>query len=289
MALFSRLFGTSGPVEQLNFEIQKNWYVSDPELNQLSDVLSHHPYLRLTKSNDTMDDYDILILSLIGDSVVCDDLDTPPTITFRARKKGMPIIFDQFVLFKSKFFARRGPQPTVRLRFDSNEPASYETSFSTDKTSLFFEPLNIFQKTVTTDKLRLQVITEHGSPVLATFDLAAARPAFEMFSHAILGPEFPEILAVNHEIMDHIMRMGPKYTIAKKKALAALRFPPGPIDYTKGAALYKAAQAYAVARQACEIYGIFPEGPTSTRSPNMPWTHTLYNEALGAYVTRWGR
>jgi hypothetical protein len=137
--------------------------------------------------------------------------------------------------------------------------------------------LDILQSTIAAKNLRLQIAAERGSPVLATFDFAAARHAFEIFSLAVIGPDFRDIFTVNYQIMDAILRMGPKSTLANKKALDAVAFHPGPIDYTKGGAFYKAAQDYAVKRQASEIYGTFPD-MTKSSKPKMPWKVMLYNE-----------
>lgn len=284
MAFFSKLFGGAvrrelPPERQqqaLNLTIPQDWSIPTADLQKLSEFLARHPNLVLTNARDPMDDAQILTLAIIASELECRDLERPPTLFFRARRTGMSVALEQFVVFRDKFFARRGSEPTVRLRFDSESPAVYENSLSTDKAGLFFESLSIVQKSLTANVLRLHVVTAHGSPVLAAFDMAAARPVLQVFAQAILGPDYAQIVTVHPSIMDFLMRGGPRYTLAYKKALSSLKCAPGPIDYTKSAAFYQAAQTYAAARQSSEICGTFPGGLGS--EPRMPWNHLLYNE-----------
>jgi hypothetical protein len=281
MGLFSGLFGAfspSDPAEPLAFEIQQGWFLDDADLKELSEILSNHPSLKVMQSHDAMDDYNVLTLSLAASQMECADFDKLPTLIFRARKKGLTIILEAYIHFKEKFFASRGSNPTVRLRFDNEEVITCnenDLSYSTDKSSLFFEHLGPFQKSLIVDQLRIQILPERGQPALATFDVAPARPVFESFAEAICGSEFQLIMAVNSQIVDFVLRLGPKNMLIYKKALAALRFDPGPLDYTKKAAFYKAVQSYAVARHASEIYGFLEGGSIKA---NTPWAIMLSEE-----------
>lgn len=287
MSFLSGLFGRSNPPispETLNFEIQKGWFIADADLKKLSDYLSNHPSLRLTQSHDYMDDYNVLTLSVVASQLDCPDIDVLPTLIFRARKRGLIIILEPFIQFKEKLFSSRGKNPAVRLRFDDDEPIVYEendTSYSTNKSGLFFERLDPFQKALVSNQMRVQIIPERGNTVLVTFDCAPARPVFKIFAEAICGPEYQSIVTTSPQIINHVLRMGPMNTLIYKKALAALRFNPGPLDYTKGHAFFKAIQSFAEAHHASEIYGVFEGNLTKSRNPNMPWTYILSKEVPG--------
>jgi hypothetical protein len=234
------------------------------------------------QSRDAMDDFNVLTLSLVAAQFECADLDVAPTLMFRARKKGLSVIVEPFIHFKEKFFTSRGKNPNVRLRFDEDEPIvceDEETSYSTNKSCLFFGRLDPFQKILTCNQMRVQINPERGNTVLVMFDFAPARPALKILGEAIFGPDFQSIMTTNPQIMDHLLRAGPKNTLTYKKALTALRFNPGPMDYTKGAALYEAVQNYAIARRASEIFGVFEGVDYAKRpAPNMPWWSCLYKE-----------
>jgi hypothetical protein len=285
MGLFSGFFGGSNsrsPTQPLDFEIQQDWFLGDAELKKLSDYLSNHPSIHLTQSHDAMDDFNVLTLSLAASQFECADLDVAPTLMFRARKKGLSVTVEPFIHFQEKFFTSRGKNPNVRLRFDEDEPIVCEdedTSYSTNKSSLFFGRLEPFQKIITSNQMRVQIIPERGNTVLAMFDFAPARPALKIFGETIFGPDFQSIMTTNPQIMDHLLRTGPKNTLTYKKALTALRFDPGPMDYTKGAAFYEAVQNYAIACHASEIFGVFEGVDYAKRqTPNMPWWSCLYKE-----------
>jgi hypothetical protein len=278
MNLLSGLFGRSAPSAPsapLNFDIKNGWYRNDDDIKKVSDLLSKHPLLRLMSSHDPMDDFNILTLSLAASQFECVNLDTTPILICRARKNGLNIILEIFFQFKDKFFASRGKIPTVRLRFDEDEPitcAEDDTSYSTNKSSLFFQRFDPFQKSLVNNLLRLQIIPERGEPIIATFDFTRTRPAFEFFAEAICGPDFKEILACHSKLLDHFLRMGPKNVLTYKKALASLRLNPGSADYTKTVSFIKAIQSYAETRHSWEIYG------TLGGNMNQPWTSILSKE-----------
>jgi hypothetical protein len=216
MGLFSGFFGGSNshtPTEPLNFEIKQDWFLGDAELEKVSNYLSNHPSLHLIQSRDTMDDFNVLTLSLVASQFECVDLDVAPTLMFRARKKGLSVFVEPFIHFKEKFFTSRGKNPNVRLRFDEDEPILCEdeqTSYSTNKSSLFFGRIDPFQKILTCNQMRVQIIPERGNTVLVMFDFATARPALKILSEAIFGPDFQSIMTTNPQIMDHLLRTGPK-------------------------------------------------------------------------------
>ena len=216
-------------------------------------------------------------LSLAAFEYECPDLDIAPSLNFRARKNGLSTVIESFVYFEEKFFWGRGSNPTVRLRFDSDEPVTCkeeDCAYGTTKASLHFDKLEVFQNSTTKGRLLLQVLPVRGHSLLARFDLQKAKPAIEGFAEAVLGHDFRPICSSNAEILDWVLRLGPKNTVLKKKALSALGFDPGPVDYSKGAAFFEALQRYATSRNTSEIFGLFDGG-----TPRKSWHSALYDEA----------
>jgi hypothetical protein len=193
---------------------------------------------------------------------------------------------ESYIFFEDKFFWGRGKNPTVRIRFDTDPPATLQDGdceYGTTKASLHFNKLTIFQNVIGKDRLLFQLLPERGHKLMAKFELADKRVGINGFAEAVLGPDFQSTTSINCDVMDHILRCGPQNILLKKKALSALGFDPGPIDYSKGGALFAAADRFARARNAYEIVGAVYEGV-----PRSPWSSALYQEAPSKIKARMG-
>lgn len=277
MALFSKFFGAE-PAAPLDFEIRPGWFVSDEKIEKAINYLAPHEVVHLQRSADPMDGFDILTLLIAASG--CEGFDGLPTLVIRAKRKGLSVVVEPFISFKEKFFSVSGKLQGVRLKFGNNEPFTCgedDTSASTNGASLFFENLRIVQAARHESKILLQLHFQRSGSVLVTFELGQVQSVTEFFFVAISGPAADSIAVGNPEIVNTVLRMGPQFTLIYKKALAALKFDPGPQDYTKGPELYEAIHRYATSRHAAELFGVFDKVGVPSK-PNKPWNFALYEE-----------
>lgn len=244
-----------------------------------------HGPVRMSLTIDPMDDTQVITFSLDATSYQ-GDADTVPRLNIRARRKGITTTVEDFCFLGERYLFRRGPDPNVRLRWDSQEAVAAKVEPSTDQSALFFRSCELLCGITKNDRLLVQVVSPHGAPLLATFMPGAVRPAVSLLGAVILGPALPMAKEVPVFIVDWLLRCGPQHVGIYKEALRNLGFYKGDLGVSKSAELFRAFHSYAVARRVGEIFGYVD--PNDRTKVNKPLSQQIYHEMLPALRTRLG-
>lgn len=250
---------------------------SDEDLVRLFQSLQGTENFKISRTFDRMDDQEIITLSVSSSYQENAEFDHPINLVFRVKRDRLTSVVDAFFYFDDNYFFRKGAEPRVRIRYDDAPPRTLEPNLSTNRGSLFLEGYKDFRD-VWVRQIKLEVVPTFGNVIFATFDMSRAMPGLVLTARAMLGKSYKEILQLNPQIVDSVLRFGPKNVLYKKMALRDLGFFRGEIDYAKPIEFYAAICAYARSRHASEYFGIL-EGEGVSRRPNTPWSAMLYQEA----------
>jgi hypothetical protein len=241
--------------------------------------------VRMTLATDPMDDAQVITFSLDATSHQ-GDADAVPRLNVRARRKGITTSVEDFCFLGEHYLFRRGPDPNVRLRWDSQEAVAVKVEPSTNQSALFFRSCELLCGITKSDRLLMQVVSRHGAPLLATFMPGAVRPAVDLLVTVIFGPALPVAKEVPVFIVDWLLRCGPQHVEIYKDALRNLGFYKGDSGASKSADLFRALHSYAVARRVGEIFGYID--PNDRTKVNKPLFQQIYHEMLPVLRTRLG-
>lgn len=231
--------------------------------------------VRMSLTTDPMDDAQVITFSLDATSYQ-GETDAVPRLNVRARRKGVTTVVEDFCFLGERYLFRRGPDPNVRLRWDSQEAIAAKIEPSTNQSALFFRSCELLCGIAKSDRLLVQVVSRHGTPMLATFMPGVVRPAVDLLGAVILGPALPAAKEVPVFIVDWLLRCGPQHVEIYKESLRNLGFYKGIPGAGKSADLFRALHSYAVSRRAGEVFGHVD--PNDLTKVNQPWSSQLYHE-----------
>lgn len=237
------------------------------------EIATHDGNWEFTTTDNSIDDVLIRSATLVA---IEEKAELQPQLNCRTKLRGCSVAQEVFVSFPSKVFSIRDELPPARIRVDGDEPLTLPISTSETGNACFFQsPDGLITRWHEARRVLIELrLLRHGTTVFE-FDARGFATIYDKLIAGAVEGRLQQLKDLNPEIVDYVLRIGPKNLNALIEVLCKSRFlEDHQIEKArrKDSQLFAAAQAFAERHHAGEIYG-YAEGSRL----NDPFSILVYN------------